>query len=454
VAITDLTIVARSLRSRLFSTITTALTVAVAVALLLVLLSMRDAGQKAFARGGGNMHMLVSGDTDPMGAVLNGIFYARPPRRPLEWQQFQRIASSYPLEFAIPVAQGDSYRGYPTLATLTEFFERFQPAPGERWSFRQGHAFTEDFQAVLGSQAAASTAHKIGDQIVLTHGTGASRAGGGATAGGAGRASHVHSEYKFTIVGILEPTGTAHDRAVFIPLQSAWILHAHDRREREEHGSEEGEHEDHADHDHDHEHESLTTAADLLDADRKITGIYLRTVTRPGSNVSADLPRVFNDLRSQPGITVAQPKAEIDRLFEIVGSVNQLLVAIAAVVMVSSGIAIMLALYNSMEQRRRQIAVLRVLGASRGRILSLVLTESAMLGILGAIAGVILALIAAQVVAAAMRARLGLVIRPALPADWLIAVALAAIVLAALAGIIPAVMAYRTSVARNLRPIA
>src|SRR4051812_37189252 len=144
---TDLAIIGRSMRVRLFSTITTAITVAVAVALLLVLLSMRDAGQKAFSRGGGNMHMLVSGDTDPMGAVLNGVFYARPPRRPIMWPQYQQIAAGYPLEYAIPVAQGDSYKGFPTLATLTEFFEKFQPAPGEPWQFREGAAFSDDFQA-------------------------------------------------------------------------------------------------------------------------------------------------------------------------------------------------------------------------------------------------------------------------------------------------------------------
>jgi putative ABC transport system permease protein len=113
----------------------------------------------------------------------------------------------------------------------------------------------------------------------------------------------------------------------------------------------------------------------------------------------------------------------------------------------------MLALYNSMEQRRRQIAVLRVLGCSRPRIFSLVLTESALLGILGAGLGLAVAHFGAIAVAAALRQRLGLVVEPVLGLDWAIGVVGATVVLAGLAGLIPAVMAYRTPVARNLRPI-
>jgi putative ABC transport system permease protein len=113
----------------------------------------------------------------------------------------------------------------------------------------------------------------------------------------------------------------------------------------------------------------------------------------------------------------------------------------------------MVALYNSMEQRRRQIAVLRVLGCSRPRIFGLVLTESAILGILGAAGGLLLSLVAGAIVAAIMRERLGLIITPAYTPDWVIAVLVGAVVLSALAGTVPAVMAYRTSVVKNLKPI-
>jgi putative ABC transport system permease protein len=113
----------------------------------------------------------------------------------------------------------------------------------------------------------------------------------------------------------------------------------------------------------------------------------------------------------------------------------------------------MLALSTSMEQRRRQIAVLRVLGCSAARIVRLVLLEAVSIGLLGAVAGALLSLAGARLVAAAMKERVGLVIDPALSAPIVAGVVLGAVGLAAAAGIVPAVMAYRTSVAKNLKPL-
>jgi putative ABC transport system permease protein len=233
---------------------------------------------------------------------------------------------------------------------------------------------------------------------------------------------------------MLAPTGSAHDRAVFTDLMSSWIIHAHDRRKAT--------------------NPSITTTVDdLLDEDRLITGIYARVATRPGQEVTGSLQAVFNALRRDPTITVAQPVQQVGVLTRIIGSIDEILIGMAAVVVVSSGIAIMLALYNSMEQRRRQIAVLRVLGCSQPRIFGLVVTESALIGLLGAAAGLVLCLVGTRIVAAIMKQRLGLVIEPVFGPDWVLLVITGTIALGALAGVVPAIMAYRTSVAKNLKPI-
>lgn len=422
-AMSDFTIIRRSLTGRMFSTVTTVVTVAVAVGLMLVLLSMRDAGRQAFERGSGNMELLISRDASPLVSVLNGVFYANPPARPIEWTKFEELRDAYPFEFAIPTQQGDSYRGFPTMATTREFFTQFKPDLRQGWSLAAGRFFERPFEVVLGARVAKATGLKIGDRINLTHG-----------AAGA-KDAHVHHEYDYEVVGILNPTGGSHDRAVFTDLTSTWLIHAHDRRKRENPSV------------------ATTTEADLTDADRKITGIYARTASRPGSTVSAAWQVVFDQLRRDPTLTVAAPSKEIDKLFVIVGNVDQIILGLAAVVMVSSGIGIMLALYNSMEQRRRQIAVLRVLGASRARIFGLVLTESALLGVMGGLAGYLVFVVGSRVVAAEMKERVQLVIEPVLAADWTMYVLAGTIVLASAAGIVPAVMAYRTSVARNLRPL-
>ncbi len=446
-AMTDFTIIRRSMTARMFSTVTTVVTVAVAVGLMLVLLGMRKAARDSFERGSGNVHLILSAEPDPMSVVLNTIFYSRLPQQYIEHARFERIVASIPVKdeskklvdgYAIPLAQGDSYRGLPVLATTPEFLTAFQPQVERPWKFAVGAPFSGDLQVVLGATAARQTGLKKGDKVVLTHGSGDSR--GGAPA-------HEHDEFKFEVVGILEASGTAHDRALIVSLQSSWIIHAQDRLEKE-HGA--GEHHHHGD-DHDEEH--VAGVDDLIPADKKLTGVLVRLASASATGTPSVLQQVAYTLKREPGLTVAQPAAEIVKLFGIVSNIDQVLLAMAAVVMVSSGIAIMLALYNSMEQRRRQIAILRVLGCSRPRVFGLVLTESAMLGLIGAVVGVVLAAASQTVVTQVMKQRLGLVIEGSIAPVLGLSVVLATVLLATLSGVVPAVMAYRTAVARNLKPL-
>jgi putative ABC transport system permease protein len=391
---------------------------------------MRSSARTAFDRGSGNVHLLVSSDPSPMVAVLNGIFYANAPANPISWAKYQQIRGGFPYQWAIPTQQGDNYRGFPTMATTPEFLSKFEPVAGEPWRFAAGRAFEKPFEIVLGAAAAKGSGLRLGQQVFLTHGSGASREGGDDP-----HAGHVHTEYPFTVVGILEPTGSAHDRALVIDLESSWILHAFDRRERA------GIHE-------------KTTAADLTDEDRMVTGILLRLPTRAGSDASAAMQQQFDTLRRDTSIVVAQPAQQIQRLFEIVGNVDGLFLGMAAVVLVSSAVGVMLALYNSMAARSRQIAVLRVLGASQGRVFGLVLTESLLISMAGAAAGVALAVVGGMAASAWLKASIGLVIDPTLDLRGTVIVVGGTVALGALAGILPAWRAYQVPVADSLRPSA
>ncbi len=428
---TDFTIVLRSLRLRLFSTIVTALLVATSAGLLLSILALRNAGKAAFERGSGNAHLLVSADQSPLVAVLNGLFYANPPRAPLSRAKVTELRQSFPWDFVVETQLGDSYRGFPVLATTPEFFAKFEPTLGEPWSLASGKFFDENMQVVLGAAAARETGLRLGAKIVLTHGSGSSREG---SADASAHEGHVHREYEFEVVGILDATGSAHDRALFVSLESSWILHAHDRRERE--GI-----------------EGKVTAADLLDDDRKITGLLLRLPTRSGSSVSGALQQVFDTLRRDTSITVAQPADQIDKLFAIVSNIDGIFVALAIATLASSAVAILLSMVNSMAERRRQIAILRVLGASRARVFGIVLTEAMLIGLAGAAAGILVSAVALHLATAWIRASLGLIISADFDPRASILVAAGAVLLAALAGLVPATLAYRTSVSKQLRPL-
>ena len=432
----DMGIVTRSIRSRLFGSALSVLTVAVAVALLLVMLSMRDAGRRSFERGASNAHLIVSRDASSLSTVLNTLYYAGNPPRSISMDELSRLEASRtslgrPIgaltDWAIPVQTGDSFRGLPVLATMPEFFVEFEPAAGTPWSFAEGAVFSEPFDIVIGADVAAITNLAIGDRIHVAHGS--------TNPDGSG-AAHIHDEYDFTIVGILDRTSTAHDRALFIDLQDSWAMHAHDRLLIE------------------NPNIPPTQRDQVTPVDRQMTALLMRTTTREGAQTSGSLIEVSETIRRHPlGFVVASPSEELRKLFAIVGGIDQILVGLAAAVLVAGTISIMVALVGGMEQRRRQIAVLRVLGASRGRIFGLVVTESTLLALVGAIVGVALSVFGVTIVADAVRLRTGLVIESDVSPYWMAVVAGGTVVLGVIAGLVPAAMAYRTSVIARLRPI-
>jgi putative ABC transport system permease protein len=466
-SISDMTLVLRGMRTRGLSTIITILSVALAVALVLVLLTLRDSGKRTFERGTGDMHLLVTADASPLTGVLNSIFFASTPPRALPHTKFQAIAESAPWSYALPLAFGDSWRSAPVVGVTADFFASFRPAPDAPFALRTGRflgvpeangAPATNFEVVVGSAVAQRANLRVGDTLFITHGFSRSageiagdlvRAGGRLpTPGGehdhdhsghdSGTEAHVHFDYGFRVVGILEPTATPHDRALFIPLQGAWVMHAQDRLAKQSLQPQVG---------------PVATEQDLLESDKLVTAIYARLITREGSDVPANLQAVFDQLRRDPTITISQPTQQIGQLFTIVDGVHRLFVAMAIVVMLSSGVGILLALYNSMHERRRQVAILRVLGATKARILNLVLAESALLGIAGGALGVVLALGGALLTSGLLRSRFGLVIAPQLDARVIVIVVASAVLLACLAGLLPALAAYRVSVAKHLRPV-
>ncbi len=427
----DLTIVLRSLQTRAFSSIVVVLLVAVSAGLMLSILSLRSAGERAFERGTGNAHLLVSRDGSPLVSVLNGLFYANAPKAPIDATKLAELRASFPWAMFVPTAIGDSYRGFPVVATDAGFFSSFEPVLGEPWRIAEGRVFDKNFELVLGSAVARETGLRLGAKLTLTHGSGKSREDGG---DGSAEHAHEHREYEFTVVGIVAPTGSPHDRALFGTLESSWILHAHDRFERE--GA-----------------SRTVTPADLTDGDRVVTGALLRLPSREASSAPPALVSQYDRLRRDGSITVAIPSNEVARLFGIVKSIDVLFLAMAGATLLSSGVAILLSMINSMSERRRQVAILRVLGASQGRIFWLVLTESTIVGLVGALFGVAICLLVLFVATQWLLGAHGIVIAPEPDARSAVLVAMGTTLLAALAGVVPAVLAYRTSVARGLRPI-
>ncbi len=457
----DLQIIFRSLKSRPTSSIITIALVATSVGLLLTLLTLKTAGRTSFQRGVGNAHLIVSGDASPLVAVLNGLFHLNAPRTSIPMSTVEELRESFPWKWVIPTQLGDSFQGFPVLASTPEYLQEFSPADSKPFTLADGRFPTGPLEVAFGSEVARSTGLSVGDRIHLTHGapgssepivrieTGPSLPGNTDTGEFSDEfsgpapppieihtelAPHVHEEFAFEVTGILEPTKTHHDRIIHAQLEGAWLVHALDRRELEGRPPPVG-------------------VEDLEPADELVTGVLLRTPSRPGRNSSAIVQQVFDELRRNPAFTVASPSAQIDRLFAIVSGVDAIFIAMGIAVLISSGFAVLLAMWNSMEMRRRQVAILRVLGASRIRILGLVLGESALMGMIGAGFGLVISLGGTRIASAILESRTGVVISPEIDLKSSILTVAATIVVAALAGLAPAIRAYRTPVADHLRPL-
>jgi putative ABC transport system permease protein len=331
--------------------------------------------------------------------------------------------------FAIPVCLGDYFGQYRVVGTKPEFFEllRYGDAGQFEYKFKSGRNFQEYspehsyYEAVVGSQVASNMNVGVGDTFKTTHGD---PEGDG------------HGQ-PFTIVGVLEPTGTPNDRAAFINLEGFYLMEGHARA-----------------------FEDLTNPdAEKEDVDRSQTQqpprlpLEKRDITavlvKPESGLFA--MQMQQAVKKRPNAQAASPIEEIGNLFtNFVDPVKYALLALTGVVCVVSAVSILVSIYNSMNERKRDIAVMRALGARRDVVLCVILLESLLIalggGLLGWFAGHGIGAAASPLVEERTGIQIGFFTMTSY--EWYIVPGL--ILLAVLAGIIPALVAYRTDVSKSL----
>lgn len=477
----------RSIQQRSLSSCLTALSMALGVALIVAVLVIHGVVAQSFSRNAAGYDMIVTTKGGKLEAVLNTVFHLGTAGEPLPYTYYEEFVTTPEkrgefakyVAVAIPYCLGDSYEGFRVIGTTPEMFDKFEYMQGRRYEFSEGKNFGRDdfFGGVIGSLVARRTGLKVGGKFEPTHGV------------TEGEDPHKHDP--FIVRGVLAPTGTPNDRAVFVNMEGFYLLDghakdppaaasatvdAHDHSLTEPHDEAEHAHGDDAaaigkpaqeDHDAhaapDHGHAHAHTP--LPKSQREVTAVLIRT-----SNLMAGmtLPRLINE---GPVAQAVQPQREIAILFSgLVGNLEWLLLALSCLVILVAGIGIMVSMYNSMSDRRREIGILRALGAPRRTIVRVILVESLLLAIGGGLAGFLIGhgLIGAmgpwitdqtgvQIGWFAMAAPID--VAPHLGAigegrHWPIPTELVLIgglaILAQLVGILPAVAAYRTDVSRAL----
>ena len=391
----------RSLRQHALSTLVTAGSIALAVGLLMVVWMVKAQSQRAFVETSTGFDAVLGARGSRLQLVLNAIFHLEASPGNISSADFEQIRRHPAVKAAIPLAVGDNYRGYRIVGTSEELFTQVEYARGRRYAVQPGgRVFAgASHEALVGSFAAERLGLRVSDTFQPYHGLVFDPA-------------NQHEE-TYTVVGILEPTNTPADRVLWIPLAGIQTMKGHDPK----------------------------FATDL-----SAVLLQLRT---PQAGFMLDM--TYN--RQGNRLTFAYPVgAIIADLFGKIGWFDRVLALVAYLVAFVAAGSVLASIYASMSARRRDLAILRALGARRHTIFMAVVAEAAVIGALGALAGFVVygALLAG--VARIIRAQTGVAIDVLAVPPVLWIAPLAMIALCALGGIIPALKAYRVPVAETLAP--
>jgi putative ABC transport system permease protein len=396
-------IIYRSLRQHALSTVVTATGIALASGLLMCVWMVKTQSQSAFTQSTTGFDAVLGARGSKLQLVLNAIFHLEASPGNLAAADFEAIRRHPMVKTAIPLAVGDNLRGYRLVGTVPELFTGVEYAPGKKFAVQSGGAVfsPEANEALAGSFAAARLGLSVGDRFRPFHGL-------------AFDAKAEHEEV-FTVTGILEPTNTPADRVVWIPLRGVQTMSGHDPK----------------------------AATDL--------SAVLLQLRSPAAGLMLDM--MYNKQGNR--LTFAYPVgAIVAELFGKIAWFDQVLALVAYLVALVAAASVLASIYNSMNARRRDLAILRALGARRRTIFGAVVGEAACVGALGAGLGfaVYFALFAG--VAHLVRAQTGVVLELGAwhPVLWMSPAAM--IALCAGGGIVPALKGYRTPVAETLAPVS
>ncbi|GCC51474.1 ABC transporter permease [Chryseotalea sanaruensis] len=397
---------------------------ALGIAVITLLLLFNNQLQENIARNGRGIDLVVGAKGSPLQLILCNIFHIDFPTGNIKLNEAERIAKNRLIKQAIPLALGDSYNGFRIIGTNQQYADLYE------MQLQEGVWWKKNLEVTIGSNVATIGKLKIGDAFASAHGM---------TEGG-----HSHDAHQFKVVGIMKPSNTVIDNLIFTNVESVWIMH-------EEHA--EGEEADHHhDDEEDHHHEVaadfkpsvLVPSVSANDSTHEITAMLLDYRSPMGA---VQMPRMVN---SQSSLQAASPAFETARLFSILGVGVDILMAFAYVLIFISALSIFIALYNSLKERRYDLAIMRSMGASRLKLVFTILLEGMVLTVLGSLLGLALGhcVLALMTNLVEETQKAGITALVFYTEEWILLAG--SLLLGLLCAIIPALQAYRTDISKVL----
>lgn len=407
----------KSLRQRRTGVLLTVVTIALSVFLLLGVERVRVDARRGFSSTVSGTDLVVGARSGPVNLLLYAIFHVGEATNNITWKTYEDIRAMPEVSWTVPLSLGDSHRGFRVVGTNTDFFAHYHYGARQALSFASGSEFSDLYDAVIGAEVARQLHYTVGDSLVLAHGLG-------------GPATALHADKPFRIKGILAPTGTPVDATIAVSLEAIEAIHVDWQGGIRLPGMEAS--------------AESTRHMDLTP--KAITACLVGLKSRLSSFA---VQRAINEYPDEALLAVL-PGVALGELWHLIGTAESALRAVSAMVVLVGMSGMLTALLAMLNERRREMAILRAVGASAGTVFALLVIESTLLTALGAVLGCLLLFGVVAIGHDYLLANAGLVLElaPSSTEWWLL---VAVIVLGILAGAIPGSIAYRRSLIDGLQ---
>ncbi|MEZ8801621.1 ABC transporter permease [Vibrio splendidus] len=406
----------KSVLNRKATAILTILTVAVSVILLLGVERVRTEAKSSFANTISGTDLIVGGRSGQVNLLLYSVFRIGNATNNIDWKSYEEFSQHNAVKWAIPISLGDSHKGFRVMGTNHSYFENYRYGSKQPLTFQQGKQFNQLFDVVIGADVAKKLDYKIGDHIILAHGI-------------SDVAFSRHDNLPFTIVGILAPTGTPVDKTVHVSLEAIEAIHV---------GWESGANLGHT-----------PNAEALKQRDFQPKQITAMMVGLKSKIQTFALQREINNYRQEP-LSAIMPGIALHELWGMMAVAEQALLIVSGFVVIAGLLGMLSSLLTSLQERRREMAILRAMGARPRHVFGLLISEASALTFLGITLGVAVLFALIAVVAPIVQQSYGIniSISAITPHEWklLMLVQVAGIII----GFIPAFRAYRQSLSDGM----
>ncbi|MBE3760063.1 ABC transporter permease [Vibrio parahaemolyticus] len=345
----------KSLMNRKATAVLTIMTVAISVILLLGVERIRTQAKDSFANTISGTDLIVGGRSGQVNLLLYSVFRIGNATNNIDWKSYQEFSQHRAVDWAIPISLGDSHKGFRVMGTNHSYFEHYKYGSKQPLTFSKGKEFNGLFETVLGSDVAKQLGYQIGSEIIIAHGisdVGFSR----------------HDKLPFKVVGILAPTGTPVDKTVHVSLEAIEAIHV-----GWESGARLG---------------PTPDAKVLQERDFQPKQITAMLVGLKSRIQTFALQRQINNYPKEP-LSAIMPGVALHELWVMMSVAEQALMAVSGFVVIAGLLGMLSSLLTSLQERRREMAILRAMGARPRHVFSLLISEASLLTAAGIVTGVL-----------------------------------------------------------------